>query len=547
MPTIRTEVTRPKGINKDLSPYELPNEVWSDGYNVTFRRHRTNKVRGYASVAGFTLSAKPMYTQYFADGDIDGFLYASEGSIYTTTGFDDTLVGTGYFASREVSWSGCNLNGVSILNNRANVPQVLNPETSAEMLDMPHWDVSLNRDEFPEISDEDFAALDIWGLGSRVEVIRPYKNYLMAMDCYDENGVHYPLMIRWSSPAEAGDVPPSWSPYDPAEQAGLYSLSDSPGRIIDGKTLGDYFMIYKSDSVWTAQFVGGDFVFNFRKLFGQEGGILSKECVVEFEGKHFVLTPDGAYVHNAATMQEIMEKWVKDELFDNVDPSRLLETKCVADHSNKEIWIYYTSINSATSWADKAVIWNWDTKEWSARDLTGISFVSEGRVEVDVNAGDVDAWDDRLAGDTWDSQVTYWDDGVSPLNAKRQRLLLSDYVNNELYANEITEQQLGVDLVGWVERKGIDFDDDQTFKYITRVVPHLRDDSTVATPITVSLLLEDNMESGAAWQSIGDFTPGSMHSLDTHHVGRYIGIKFEGVGIWDLTGYTVEWEPAGTY
>lgn len=545
MPTIRTEITRPKGINKDLSPYELPTEVWSDGSNCSFRRHRTNKLRGYDEVADFTLTVAPMFAQYFTYEDTDGFIYASEDAVYTTEGTSDTLVGTGFSASRDNSWSGCNLNGVTILNNRLDVPQVLNPETNAEMLDLPNWNVALARDDYPTISDEEFNALDIWGENSRCEVIRPYKNYLFALDCWDANSVHYPLMVRWSSGAEAGDVPPSWSPYDPNERAGLYSLSDSPGRVLDGRTLGDYFMIYKTDSVWTAQFVGGDFVFNFRKLFGSEGGALSKDCVTEFEGKHFVLTPDGAYIHNAATMQEIMEKWVKDALFNEVDPSRLLETKVVADHSNKEIWIYYTTTSSTTSWADKALIWNWDTEQWTQRTLSGISYIAEGRIEVDPVAASGNPWD--TATGTWDEQTSYWDFGVKPLNANSVRLVLTDYVNKKVYANEISDAQLGVPFNGYVERIGIDFDNDESFKYITRVIPHLRDNSEVATPITVSILVEDSQESGGAWDSIGDFTPGVTHSLDTHHVGRYIGLRFEGEGVWDLTGYTIEWEEAGIY
>ena len=545
MATQRTEVSRPKGINKDLSPYELPPEIWSGGYNITFRRHRTNALKGYGEIGAFTLTEAPTYTQYFTFEDTDGYIYASESSVYTTTGASDTLVGTGYSASRQWSWTGCNLNGVTIMNNRLNVPQVLNPETNAEMIDLPFWNVVLDRAEYPTIEDEEFQALDIWGENSRCEVIRPYKNYLLALDCYDANSVHYPLMIRWSSGADAGDVPPSWSPYDPNERAGLYSLSDSPGRLLDGKTLGDYFMIYKSDSVWTAQFVGGDLVFNFRKLFGQEGGILSKDCVAEFEGKHFVLTSNGAYIHNASTMQEIMEKWVKDELFDNVDSNFLLETKVIADHTNKEIWIYYVSTESATSWADKAVIWNWDTKEWSARELTGISYISEGRIDLNPVAATANAWDTLVT--TWDTTPSYWDDGVQPLNAKSTRLMLSDYVNKKLYANELSDTQLGLPLNSYVERIGIDFDNDESYKYVTRVVPHLRDNSVVATPVTVSILVEDTMESAAVWTSIGDFTPGLTHSLDCHMVGRYIGVKFEGEGVWDLTGYTIEWEPAGTY
>jgi hypothetical protein len=484
-----------------------------------------------------------MDIQYYSDGLNNGFLYASEGAISKTNGQADELLGSGYGASRENSWSGCNLNGVSILNNRTDIPQVLNPETYDAMVDLPNWNASLDRADYEVLTDAEFAEIDIWGINSRTEVIRPYKNYLFAMDNYDDEGNHYPLMVRWSSPASAGDVPPSWDSFDPAERAGLYSLSDTPGRILDGKTLGDYFIIYKSDSVWTAQFIGGEFTFQFRKLFGAEAGMLSKDCVAEFEGKHFVVTPDGAYIHNGATMQEVMEKWVKDELFNNVDEARRLETKVVADHPNKEIWIYYTTPASTTTWADKALLWNWDTKEWSERDLTGISYIAEGRVQTEIN--DLPSWDETLG--SWDSQITYWDDGVVPLNATPFRLLLSDYVNQAFYANEASVTQLGVPLYGTVERVGIDFNDDEVFKYLSRVTPHLRNTEDSTAGIEVFIKVEDFMSEDTAWESIGTFTPGTDHSLDCSYVGRYIGIKFGGEELWDLTGYTLEWEPAGTF
>ena len=34
------------------------------------------------------------------------------------------------------------------------------------------------------------------------------------------------------------------------------------------------------------EFVGGTFIFNFRKLF--DAGLINQNCVVEVEGKHYV-------------------------------------------------------------------------------------------------------------------------------------------------------------------------------------------------------------------------------------------------------------------
>jgi len=543
MPRIRTEIVRPKGINKDLSPYELPQDVWSDGDNVTFRRYRANKAEGYDDIFAATYTDKPTFLQYFTDGQSNKFLMMDFGNAYTIQGATETLVGSSFKASREASWTGCNLNGVTVVNNRNDHPQVLNPDTFAEMVDLPNWDSPLPEDVREALDPETAAELDIWGEASRCEVIRPYKNFLIALDCYDQNGVRYPEMIRWSNGAAAGDVPDSWNPQDAGDRAGLYSLSDTPGRCLDGLTLGDYFIVYKSDSVWTMQFIGGELTMSFRKLFGTEGGALSKECIVDFEGQHFVLTPDGAYVHNGASRQEIMEKWVKDELFENVSPTYKLQTKVVADHPNKEIWIYYTSKDATTEWADRALIWNWDTQLWSTRDLTGISYIAQGRIDPD--APNYPSWDETVG--SWDDQTDFWDNGVKPLNAVPFKLLLGDYVNNKLYVNEVGVQTLGVDVVGFVERIGLDFDDDRVMKYVSRIVPHVRNQTEVSAPVTIKIYAEEVITESPTEEATIVFTPGVDHDIDCHVVGRWIGVRFEGTELWELTGFTIEWEPAGQF
>ena len=154
--------------------------------------------------------------QWFTD-DIDSFwLYCadtvSDNIIATTDGLTSTTIGTGFSASRKLSWTGCDFNSVMVLNNRADPPQqVVEPYNVAVPLENWTWTVTL-----PDTS--------IWNTNARCEVIRSYKNYLIAMDCYDNNSVRYSNMVRWSGPAQLGDVPNSWDPDIVGQQSGLYAL-----------------------------------------------------------------------------------------------------------------------------------------------------------------------------------------------------------------------------------------------------------------------------------------------------------------------------------
>ena len=65
--------------------------------------------------------------------------------------------------------------------------------------------------------------------------------------------------------------------------------------IVDGLELGTNFVIYSSSEAILMEFVGGTFLFNFRKLFGDEG-VINTNCVVEVDGRHYVFGQNEIYV-----------------------------------------------------------------------------------------------------------------------------------------------------------------------------------------------------------------------------------------------------------
>ena len=79
------------------------------------------------------------------------------------------------------------------------------------------------------------------------------------------------------------------------ESAGFNDLVQMETPIVDGATLGSNFLIYSSDQVWQMEFVGGSFIFNFRKLF-DDAGVMGQNCIVEVEGKHYVFDFDDIYI-----------------------------------------------------------------------------------------------------------------------------------------------------------------------------------------------------------------------------------------------------------
>ena len=78
-------------------------------------------------------------------------------------------------------------------------------------------------------------------------------------------------------------MPGSWDATDATKSAGFIDLVQVTDEIKDGLTLGSNFIIYSSDQTWLMEFVGGQFIFNTRKLF-EDAGVINQNCVVEAEG-----------------------------------------------------------------------------------------------------------------------------------------------------------------------------------------------------------------------------------------------------------------------
>src|SRR5690606_3690877 len=124
------------------------------------------------------------------------WIYPTLDSIYRTEGSNHTDITRpdGPYAGTESDyWNGGVLNSVPILNNGVDVPQA--------------WPYGAN-------TFEDIAS---WPSTLRAKVIRPYKNYLIAMNLTD-NSVLEPHSIAWSTAADPGFVPDSWADNDPTKE-----------------------------------------------------------------------------------------------------------------------------------------------------------------------------------------------------------------------------------------------------------------------------------------------------------------------------------------
>ena len=534
MPFKKIEVTRPRGINTDLSPYEMPNELWSNGNNIDFSGARANVALGYQSVMSSSpLSIIPKHAVAFRDGSTDYWYYAGDNDIYRTDGTNHTEVTrtssdytpefhsvTG--ARQHNGWTSNVFNGALLLNNGYDLPQVYDTTTS-KMIDLTAW-----------------PSTDTCG------VLRPFKNYLVALDITQDSN-RRPTMVKWSDTAPLGGVPASWDSTDPASQAGYNILPDTQGQVVEGKALGDTFFIYKNDAVWAMQFIGGNFVFSFRKVFS-DTGILAKDCVAEYDNKHFVIGVDDVYVHDGTTKKSVISNKMHDFFYNDINTEHVSKVRCVANNSRKEMIIYYPNFSSEDGVANTAITWNWESDSWSKRDIGSISQITTGIVALDGT--DTRQWSSSADIGTWESSTGVWDSQT--YNPSVESLI---YVRHGSSAagSSFSLGNTGVKMnlttlgpanyVSFVEREGIDFGDDKGYKYIHAIYPHMVGEGT----IKIYVGAEEFQGGGISWSEPQEFVVGRDYKVNFRKSGRYIAVRFESEGgtLWGLTGYSMEYSFEG--
>ena len=171
----RVEFKMPMGLNRALNPSDLPRNVWSDGINIRFKDGKASKAQGYERVfSGLpadVLSLQP----YFSNG-VPYWVACTSTKIYRTEGGPSVDIsrttGGNYNASEDNTWNGGILNQVIIQNNGVDVPQAYLPSGTS------------------------FVNLPNWPSDTLAKIIRPFKNYLIALNI-TKTGVEFPHTVKW--------------------------------------------------------------------------------------------------------------------------------------------------------------------------------------------------------------------------------------------------------------------------------------------------------------------------------------------------------------
>jgi hypothetical protein len=540
MPRIRVDNVGTIGVVKDIPGYEIPANGWTSANNIRMQDGSVWKAKGYGPFFTAPPNVAPYWVYPVQTPSAYYWLYFGLNTVIAVQNqyhFDITRTG-GYNASTYFPWNGGNLGGVPVFNNAVDVPQ--------------YW-------EFPVSHGNKLQDLPGWPSGDRCKVMKPFKNYLIALDV-DRSGTGYPTMVKWSHGALIGAPPASWDITDPTLEAGENVLPQEGGDLVDQLVLRDINVLYRQESTWAMQFIGPPLIWRFWEIF-DTSGILAQQCCEEFFGKHFVVTQDDVIVHDGQQPQSVADARVRRFLFSDISSSNYDKSFVVHKREDKEMWFCYPQ--SGSTYPDKVAVWSYATQAWSFRDVPGIAHAAYG--VVDENASDT--WDQAQGRwftesttwstetRTWDTSGTAWSADSKPWNYRTFDGQLLDVVYadpdaTQIWVGDSSNTENSATMSASISRTGIamigpDKTDLYSRKQIRAIYPHI--EGTDGQVVKVRVGWQDRIDQTVTWSTYQDYTIGTTYKCDFNEDGRLMAVEFKSDSDmeWRLHGYQIDMEVSG--
>ncbi len=513
---IQTLKINPRGVNQDIPPGQLDPNLYSSVLNAESFDIGMQRARGIASAYPGVLFA-PEHLAYNKDSNLFYWLYAAGAGIGVTDGaahFDVTPTPAPSSIWPTV-WTEAFLNTLIAINNQVDPPWYWNGDTASPLLPLPGWPA-----------------------GRTCNALRAYKNNLLALGTYGAGG-DFIDQILWSQSAAPGQVPQDWTPL-PTNDAGDNVLADTIGALLDGQAFRDSMMLFKEHSTYLMNFIGGNFVFNFRQLF-TTSGILAPNCAAEYLGNVIILTDGDLIRTDGVAAQSLIDKRMRSFIFNNIDSDNYQLAFMVSYHTDNQVWCCFPEVGESE--CTLALVWDATDDSFGIRELSPkTSHIARGQVG---NVTGIIDWDGDAQA--WDADATNWNSAL--FNPTEDSLLQADRINTKLYAINEGQTFAGQVIQSRLERVALDFGDAELVKLVKSII--LRLSAPAGTVFTIRLGSSDAPSDPVNWSSPVTFTSGvDDPRIDVFAQGRYIAYSIENeqdVLPWYVWGIDFEYDWQGRF
>lgn len=505
----------------DLPAHTVPGNFITAGQNFRLRDGKLSAITGSSQLYS-TPSIAPYFLLPGAMGQSAYWLYAGAEKVYelasnvhTNITRQTAGVDVDYSLDSTTSWTGGVLNGVGILNNLNDVPQM-----------------------YTTIGGK-LTALSNWPSTLRCHSLRPFQNYLIACNLVD-NSVAYPHALAWSHPADPGAVPSSWDHTDPAVDAGRTAspFSETSGELVDSLAAQTVHMVYKTDATYYMQAVGAPFIFNFGRV-SMTSGMLTQNCAVNVPGGQVVLTLDDVVFVTPSEVKSLASRRIRRDLFSQINLNSYRSAFLAATPEDNEVWV---CIPAGATWANRAYVWNWHENKWSVRELPDLAHAAFGRT--------------ALAADPWSASSGTWEDGEDPWGAEDKLTMhfigASQAGSGALPVFDQGTQNDSSNIAVEVAHSFIDIVHKdlpaEYMKLVRRVRPYFTPESAGAV-VYFRIGMTNGISEPVRWTEEQEFTVGTTRDLFVRKQGRYMTWKIRSATdvTWELDGIDVDVAVGGSY
>ena len=489
------------GIVKDLPAQELPPTAWSDGLNARFKDGGVGPFKDAKPLA-ISFGTLPLWAMPTPrnPSNLATWLFLSTTKAYAYNAgvvTDITRVAGDYTGSVYNRWSGGGLGGCTVVNNSVDAPQAwLGSDETVKLVDLPAW---------PS--------------GVRAKVLRAHKQYLIALNV-TKSGIRYRGLVKWSHPADPGTVPSSWDETDPTKDCGEHSLSETPGEVVDCLPLRDVNIVYKEDSVWGMQYIGGMYIFRFYPIF-LDFGMPRQDCAVEFgHGQHFVFTGTDLKVHNGQFAVSVAQGKMK-KLLTGLSVDQINSAFVTRNAAETEVWFCWRRKTDGKAAADTALVYNWTDKTLTLKELPDYRFIAFG--PLDPPGTEANNW--ASAHETWGEDHQPW--GVATILPATSRLIgLTDTGVDWVDSQKASTQRCSLERVGLgVVMKAGQAPDMASMKLLTRLWPRIT--GKAGEVIFITLGGSEEVNTPPIWDTPQQFILGQDTFVDAVISAKLFAIRIE--------------------
>ncbi len=510
------------GINLDVSPKDLPPQVFNLSSNMDFKGTAVgpmvHTVSRASRPAGLAV-VHYMHSFYIA-GDVLVWLVCGETSahlLYMGVWYNVTPVGM--LPSKK--YQSTYINGFVLINNGRQKPfyvDIFDP-----LVPMKTYDV--------------------WPDNQLCEVIASLEGILIGFGPMDSSGIFNKALMIWSDIADPGSLPTNFDYANPASRAGFTTMEGDEFPIT-AVPLENRLQLYRSRSIYDIAYIGGNLVFSTTRRQLQPN-LLSPRAVCAFRraasGSHFGIGDGYFFLFNGLDIIPLGIDEVTRTFFATLNRTYSNLVQVAHDNRLDEIWIAYPELGFTT--CNKALIYDLNRKLWKIRELDQLTTISTGFFPT---SSDLVPWND-IQG-SWNDWTTPWKItyGVSEIST----LVFAESVG----LTKIPD--VGAPMSAYAQRLFCAFDSQDTtgrsnnrrnaVKYVTELFPEAngRLRFRLGTSMTNTGFID--------WTPWMPFNAYSESKLDIALSGTFISFEIDnnlesGSEAFELTGFSLLVKHGGRY